>query len=107
MSTTNPLARSVGRRTLLKAGLTLGALQFAGPFVSKAAAAQKKYGPGATDSQIKIGNIMPYSGPASAYAVIGKTETAYFQKVDDEGGINGRKIDFISYDDGYSPPKTF
>ena len=50
---------------------------------------------------------MPYSGPASAYAVIGKTETAYFQKINDEGGINGRKIDFISYDDGYSPPKTF
>ena len=103
---TNPLARGVGRRTLLKAGLTLGALQFAGPFVSQAAAAQKKYGPGATDSQIKIGNIMPYSGPASAYAVIGKTETALFQMINDEGGINGRKINFISYDDGYSPPKT-
>ena len=81
MSTTNPLARSVGRRTLLKAGLTLGALQFAGPFVSQATSAQKKYGPGATDSQIKIGNILPYSGPASAYAVIGRTETAFFQKI--------------------------
>ena len=67
---------------------------------------EKKYGPGATDSQIKIGNIMPYSGPASAYAVIGKTETAFFRMINDEGGINGRKIDFISYDDGYSPPKT-
>ena len=63
---TNPLARGVARRTLLKAGLTLGALQLARPFVSQAAAVQKKYGPGATDSQIKIGNIMPYSGPASA-----------------------------------------
>jgi branched-chain amino acid transport system substrate-binding protein len=104
---TNPLARRVGRRTLLKAGLTLGALQFADPFVSQAAAAQKEYGPGATDSRIKIGNIMPYSGPASAYAVIGKADTAFFQMINDEGGINGRKIDFISYDDGYSPPKTF
>ena len=103
----NPVGRSIERRTLLKAGLALGALQFASPFVLDAAAAEKKYGPGATDSQIKIGNIMPYSGPASAYAVIGKTETAYFQKVNDEGGINGRKIDFVSYDDGYSPPKTF
>src|SRR5437773_7072521 len=70
------------------------------------AAAQKKYDPGATDAEIKIGNTMPYSGPASAYGVIGKTEAAYFAKVNAEGGINGRKIDFISYDDGYSPPKT-
>jgi branched-chain amino acid transport system substrate-binding protein len=107
MMSTNPFERSIKRRTLLKGGLALGALQFASPFVRKAVAAEKNYGPGATDSQIKIGNIMPYSGPASAYAVIGKTETAYFQKVNDEGGINGRKIDFVSYDDGYSPPKTF
>jgi branched-chain amino acid transport system substrate-binding protein len=70
------------------------------------AAAQKKYDTGATDTAIKIGNIMPYSGPASSYSVIGKTEAAYFNKINDEGGINGRKIDFISYDDGYSPPKT-
>jgi ABC-type branched-subunit amino acid transport system substrate-binding protein len=68
--------------------------------------AQKKYDTGATDTEIKIGNIMPYSGPASAYGVIGKTEAAYFKKINDEGGINGRKINFISYDDGYSPPKT-
>src|SRR5580692_244624 len=70
------------------------------------AQAQKKYDPGATDTEIKIGNIMPYSGPASAYATIGKTEKAYFDKVNSEGGINGRKINFISYDDGYSPPKA-
>jgi branched-chain amino acid transport system substrate-binding protein len=69
-------------------------------------AAQKKYDPGASDSEIKIGNIMPYSGPASAYAEIGKTEAAYFRKVNAEGGVNGRKINFISYDDGYSPPKA-
>ena len=73
---------------------------------SGTALAEKKYDPGVSDTEIKIGNIMPYSGPVSAYAVIGKTEAAYFNKINAEGGINGRKIDFISYDDGYSPPKT-
>jgi branched-chain amino acid transport system substrate-binding protein len=73
---------------------------------SSGALAQKKYDTGATDTEIKIGNIMPYSGPASAYGVIGATETKYFQKINAEGGINGRKITFISYDDAYSPPKT-
>src|ERR1700682_3165649 len=68
--------------------------------------AQKKYDTGATDTEIKIGNIMPYSGPASAYGVIGKTEEAYFKKINAAGGINGRKINFVSYDDAYSPPKT-
>ncbi len=70
------------------------------------ALAQKHYDRGADDTTIKIGNIMPYSGPASAYGVIGKTEEAYFRMINDQGGINGRKIVFISYDDGYSPPKT-
>jgi len=69
-------------------------------------AAQKKYDPGASDRDIKIGNTMPYSGPASAYGEIGKAYAAYFNKINAEGGINGRKINFISYDDGYSPPKT-
>ena len=69
---------------------------------SSGALAQKKYDTGATDTEIKIGNIMPYSGPASSYGVIGKTEEAYFKKINAEGGINGRKINFISYDDGYS-----
>src|SRR5246500_1788626 len=73
---------------------------------SSAALAQKKYDTGASDTEIKIGNIMPYSGPASAYGVIGKTEKAYFDKINAEGGINGRKVNFISYDDGYSPPKA-
>src|SRR5580698_5288927 len=73
---------------------------------SSGALAQKKYDTGATDTEIKVGNIMPYSDPASAYGVIGKTEAAYFRKINAEGGINGRKINFISYDDGYSPPKT-
>jgi branched-chain amino acid transport system substrate-binding protein len=70
------------------------------------AVAQKKYDPGASDSEIKIGNIMPYSGPASAYGTIGKAQAAYFRMINDQGGINGRKVNFISYDDGYSPPKT-
>src|SRR5580658_844806 len=74
--------------------------------LASTASAQKKYDPGATDTEIKIGNIMPYSGPASAYATIGKTEDAYFKKINAEGGINGRKINFVSYDDGYSPPKA-
>src|ERR1700686_209170 len=73
---------------------------------SNSSLAQKKYDTGATDTEIKIGNIMPYSGPASAYGVIGKTEEAYFKKINAEGGINGRKITFVSYDDAYSPPKT-
>jgi branched-chain amino acid transport system substrate-binding protein len=74
--------------------------------ISGSALAQKKYDTGASDTEIKIGNIMPYSGPASAYGVIGKTEEAYFKKINAEGGINGRKITFVTYDDGYSPPKA-
>jgi branched-chain amino acid transport system substrate-binding protein len=90
----------LNRKTFL-ATLALGLAALATP-----AAAQKKYDPGATDSEIKIGQTMPYSGPASAYGVIGKTEAAYFKMINDNGGINGRKINFISLDDGYSPPKT-
>src|SRR4030088_2019063 len=71
-----------------------------------AANAQQKYDIGASDTEIKIGNIMPYSGPASAYGVIGKAQAAYFRKINEEGGINGRKINFISYDDAFSPPKA-
>ncbi|MBL4666591.1 MAG: ABC transporter substrate-binding protein [Sneathiella sp.] len=70
------------------------------------ALADKKYGPGVTDTSIKIGNTNPYSGPAAAYGTIGKAISAYFDKVNNEGGVNGRKIEFISLDDGYSPPKT-
>jgi branched-chain amino acid transport system substrate-binding protein len=77
-------------------------------FVSGGAslAADKQYDPGVSDSEIKIGNIEAYSGPASAYGVIGKTEEAYFRMINDQGGVNGRKINFVSYDDAYSPPKT-
>jgi len=78
------------------------ALCAAGP----AALAQKKYDPGATDTEIKIGQTIPYSGPASSYGQIGKAEAAYFKMINDQGGINGRKINFISLDDGYSPPKA-
>src|SRR6201985_2744779 len=73
---------------------------------TQSALAQKKYDTGASDTEIKIGNVEAYSGPASAYGMIGKTEEAYFKMINDQGGINGRKINWISYDDGYSPPKT-
>jgi branched-chain amino acid transport system substrate-binding protein len=73
---------------------------------TQSAFAQKKYDTGASDTEIKIGNVEAYSGPASAYGIIGKTEEAYFRMINEAGGVNGRKINFISYDDGYSPPKT-
>jgi branched-chain amino acid transport system substrate-binding protein len=88
-------------RGILLASLLLGLCVGTNP-----AAAEKKYDPGATDNEIKIGNIMPYSGPLSAYALIGRTEAAFFTKINAEGGINGRKIKFITYDDAFSPPKT-
>jgi branched-chain amino acid transport system substrate-binding protein len=88
-------------KRMLLASIAGLAMAVAGP-----ALAEKKYGPGASDAEIKVGNLMPYSGPASAYGLIGKTIDAYFKKVNAEGGINGRKINFISYDDAYSPPKT-
>ena len=65
-----------------------------------------QYGPGVSDTEIKIGQTMPYSGPASALGAIGKAEAAYFAMINDQGGVNGRKINFISRDDSYSPPKT-
>jgi ABC-type branched-subunit amino acid transport system substrate-binding protein len=73
---------------------------------ASSALAQAKYDTGVTDTEIKIGNIAPYSGPASAWGMVGKTQAAYFRKINAEGGVNGRKIMFISYDDGYSPPKA-
>jgi branched-chain amino acid transport system substrate-binding protein len=87
----------------------LGTLGLSGLIIAIAmasATAQKKYDPGVTDTEIKIGNIMPYSGPASAYGTIGRTEAAYFRRINAAGGINGRQIRFISYDDAYSPPKA-
>lgn len=88
-------------RWLLATTIAAAATLAAGP-----AAAQKKYDPGASDTEIKVGNINPYSGPASAYGQIGKAIAAFFNKVNAEGGVNGRKINFISYDDAYSPPKA-
>ncbi|MBR0982757.1 ABC transporter substrate-binding protein [Bradyrhizobium liaoningense] len=85
---------------LLAAATALTLLSTQGAF------AQKKYDTGASDTEIRIGNVEAYSGPASAYGIIGKTEEAYFKMINDQGGINGRKINWISYDDGYSPPKT-
>ena len=89
-------------RRLLLAGT--GALALA--LVASPVSAQKKYDEGATDTEIKIGNTNPYSGNASAYGTIGKAIDAYFKMVNEQGGINGRKINFITYDDGYAPPKT-
>jgi branched-chain amino acid transport system substrate-binding protein len=95
------MTKAISRRHAFVAGFALSALIAASP-----ALAQKKYGPGVTDTEIKVGNIMPYSGPASAYGVIGKTEQAYVDMLNAAGGVNGRKITFMSYDDAYSPPKA-
>lgn len=81
-------------------------LFFALTFVCSSAQAGKAYGPGVTDVEIKIGQTMPYSGPVSAYGTIGKTQAAYFQMINDQGGVNGRMIKLISLDDAYSPAKT-
>ncbi|HET9763265.1 MAG TPA: ABC transporter substrate-binding protein [Casimicrobiaceae bacterium] len=88
------------KRRLIPVAALLAAL------LTSPALAQKKYDPGASDTEIKIGNTNPYSGPASAYGAIGKSIAAYFRMINERGGINGRKVNFISYDDGYSPPKT-
>lgn len=91
------------RQNLVAAALLIGAIIAS---CGSLPAADKRYGPGVTDTEIKIGNTSPYSGAASAFSMVAKTEAAYFRKINDEGGINGRKIRFVSYDDGYSPPKT-
>jgi branched-chain amino acid transport system substrate-binding protein len=90
----------ITRRTFLQSSAAAAA------FAATAGSARADNAPGVTDTEIKIGQTMPYSGPASAYGVIGKTEAAYFKMINEQGGINGRKINFISLDDGYSPPKT-
>jgi branched-chain amino acid transport system substrate-binding protein len=85
---------------------TMGWIALAAALVAGPALAQKKYDPGATDKEIKLGHIVPYSGPASAYGAIGKAIGAYFAKINAEGGINGRQVKFISLDDGYNPART-
>ena len=89
------------RQTVVAASLAALALAIVTAF------AAEQYDPGATDTEIKIGNTMPYSGPASAYGVIGRSEAAYFAMLNERGGIDGRRINFLSRDDGYSPPRTF
>jgi branched-chain amino acid transport system substrate-binding protein len=84
----------------------VAALLLAALLAAPALAAEKKYGPGVSDTEIRIGNTSPYSGPASAFSMVAKTEEAYFRMINAEGGINGRRIVFVSYDDGYSPAKT-
>ncbi len=93
--------KQLTRRSVLAAAPA--ALSFGLPSLARAA---KNYGPGVSDTEIKVGNTCFYSGPASSYGTIGKAEAAYFKMVNDQGGVNGRKINFISYDDAYSPPKT-
>src|SRR5690606_31880638 len=88
----------ISRRRVLAAGAAVTMALFGLPALAQT--------PGVTDTEIKIGNIQPYSGPASAYSQIAKAIDAYIKKVNDDGGVNGRTINFISYDDGYSPPKT-
>ena len=73
---------------------------------ASSAYAQKKYDTGATDTEIKIGQTVPFSGPASAYATIGKAQAAYINMINEQGGVNGRKVNLIQYDDAYSPPKA-
>jgi branched-chain amino acid transport system substrate-binding protein len=90
----------ITRRTFLQSSAAVAA------FAASAGSSRAGDTPGITDTEIKIGQTMPYSGPASAYGVIGRAETAYFKMINEQGGINGRKINLISLDDGYSPPKT-
>ena len=90
----------ITRRSFLQSSAAAAAL------AASAGSARADNAPGITDTEIKIGKTMPYSGPASAYGVIGRTETAYFKMINEQGGVNGRKINFISLDDAYSPPKT-
>jgi branched-chain amino acid transport system substrate-binding protein len=99
------MMKQLTRRTIL--ATVPGALAFGAPFLAAGPVrAAKDYGPGVTDTEIKIGNTCFYSGPASSYGTIGRAMAAYYKMVNEEGGVNGRKIDFISYDDAYSPPKT-
>src|SRR5947209_1191147 len=96
------------RRTFVGMAMAAGGLPIVRPFaaVAEHGAAEQKNAPGITDSEIKIGQTMPYSGPISAYGAIGRAQLAYFRMINEQGGINGRRINLISLDDGYSPPKT-
>ena len=90
----------IGRSRRFSAFVVLGFV------LTTSAYAEKNYGPGVTDTEIKIGQTMPYSGPVSAYGTIGRAQAAYFEMINAKGGVNGRKIRLISLDDAFSPPKT-
>src|ERR1700748_3287163 len=90
----------INRRTFLQSSAAVAT------FAASTRSSRADNAPGVTDTEIKIGQTMPYSGPASAYGVIGKADLAYFKMINEQGGVNGRKINLISLDDGYSPPKT-
>src|SRR5882672_12384116 len=94
--------RIITRRSALA---SIGTAAFALGYPGRSFAA-KNYGPGVTDTEIKLGTTSPYSGPASAYGVYGQAQTAYFNMINDQGGINGRKVNLISLDNGYNPPKA-
>jgi branched-chain amino acid transport system substrate-binding protein len=104
MTTATPLSRRYSLNML--ASLSMLAPAIIGVLTRRGRAAGKAYGPGVTDTEIKIGQTMPYSGPNSALGTIGRSTTAYYRMINDQGGINGRKINCLSLDDGYSPPKT-
>ena len=89
-----------------RASLALLALGGVGMLPSASQGAGKEYGPGVSDTEIKIGNTMPYSGPASGFSVNGRAQGAYYKMLNEQGGVNGRKINFVSLDDGYTPPKA-
>src|ERR1700749_2178258 len=96
--------KQITRRSILRAGGA--ALALGTPLLSPRIARAKDYGPGVTDKEIKIGNTGPYSGPASSYSAVPKSHAAYFKMINDQGGINGRMVNCLSYDDAYTPPKT-
>jgi branched-chain amino acid transport system substrate-binding protein len=97
----------IGRNSMITRRVLLLSAAAAAAYAARGSqAARAENAPGVTDTEIKIGQTIPYSGPASAFGVIGRAEAAYFKMINDQGGINGRKINFISLDDGYSPPKT-
>ena len=99
-------AATFGEETMALFRLTAALVLALGTAFATPALAQKKYDTGATDTEIKVGQTIPLSGPASAYGSIGKVQAAYIRMINEQGGINGRKVNLIQYDDAYSPPKT-
>src|SRR5689334_20381883 len=99
--------KAMGCKTGVRNGLVFGTIGLLALALAAApASAQKAYGPGVTDTEIKLGTTTPFSGPASAYSASAVSATAFFTMINEKGGINGRKINYVALDDGYSPPKT-